>query len=210
VIVLLLAAALAAAVSVTLCGVPGVIVDDAGAAVTPDGNPLSTILTPALNPLIAVTEIAVPAPAAPPVMLTVAGLTPSEKSAGAAVTLNAKLAVCVSAPETPVTVTVLELAAALAADVSVNVPAAPVVILNDAGDAVTPAGNPDSVTVTVELNPLIAVTVTVTGCVAPPAVSATDGPTERLKSRTTELPPHPTAPSTIPLSTSSRQPTIIP
>jgi len=91
--VLELATALAAAVSVSVCGVPGVTVGVAGATVTPAGSPLTVIPTPELNPLIPLTETAVDPLAPPAVSATLAGATASVKSGGGtAVTLNATVA----------------------------------------------------------------------------------------------------------------------
>ena len=44
--------------------------------------------------------------------------------------------------------------------------------LSVAGDATTPEGNPLTVTLTVPLNPLPAIAVSVTGCPVEPAVKA--------------------------------------
>ncbi len=206
VIVLLPTAAPAAAVSVTLCGVPGVTVAVEGTAVTPAGNPLSFTLTPALNPFTPVTDTLVDAPAPPAVTFTVVGLTPSEKSCASAATETMNVAAWLSVPEVPVTVTVPELAAALAAAVSVIVCGVPGITLTVAGAAVTPAGKPLSATATAELNPFSAVTVTVTVCPAAPPVNATVAGAAAIEKSGTnavfEL--HPTIPKVIPSATAQR------
>jgi hypothetical protein len=198
VIVLVLATALDAAVSVSAWGVPGVIVDVAGLTVTPAGNPVTAIPTPALNPFTPLTDADVDPLAPPAVTLTVPGITVSVKSAGAAAaTLNANVAVWTFAPEVPVTVTVPEFAPAVAAAVSVTVSEVPGAIVPDAGLAVTPAGKPEIVTAIDALSPFTAPDVTVICCVAPPAVIATlAGVTDNVKSCcTTALELHPTTAS---------------
>jgi len=170
VIVLELAAALAAALNVTLCGVPALTVSDAGFAVTPAGNPAIATLTAELNPLIALTETEAESPAPPLVIFTVEGLTSSEKSFAAAVTTSVTVAVWLKDPDVPVNVIVLELAAALVAAVNVTLCGVPALTVSDDGLAVTPAGNPEIATLTPALNPLIALTETVAAPPAPPPV----------------------------------------
>jgi hypothetical protein len=63
------AGALFPAVSVTLCGVPGVSESEAGLAVTPAGNPLSATFTLSVKPLTAVAVSSTGCPAAPMVTL---------------------------------------------------------------------------------------------------------------------------------------------
>jgi hypothetical protein len=122
VIVLVPAAALAAAVTVIDCEPPAAIVGVAGLADTPAGSPLTVIPTPELNPFTPLTDTKVDPPAPPAVTLTVVGFTINVKSAGggAAATVNVNVAVCTSAPDVPVTVIVLDPAAALAAAVTVS------------------------------------------------------------------------------------------
>ena len=137
------ATALAAAVSVSVCGVPGVTVGVAGFTVTPAGNPLTAIPTPALNPLTPLTDTAVDPLAPPAVTLTVVGFTASVKSGRRHRRhTHRTVALCTSVPEVPVIVTVPELVAAVAPAVSVIVCIAPGATFTDAGLAVTPAGNP--------------------------------------------------------------------
>ena len=76
----MLAAALAAAFRVTICGVPALTLTDAGLAVTPAGSPVIATATVELNPLIAVTLTDTCADAPPPVSATVAGVTERLKS----------------------------------------------------------------------------------------------------------------------------------
>jgi hypothetical protein len=152
--------ALLPAVRVTLCGVPGVSVNVAGFAVTPAGKPLTATLTVALKPSSAVADNCTGCPAAPIVRLRDAGLTANEKSAcagGGATTLTANVAVCVSAPEVPVSVTVPDSAAVPAAAARLSVAAFPGVSVSDAGWAVTPGGSPERATDTLPENPLTAV-----------------------------------------------------
>lgn len=92
-------------------------------------------------------------------------------------TVNEMVALCVSAPDVPVTVTVAVPTVAPAEAVSVNVEVA----LPFAGGvtgfvekaAVTPLGNPDALNVVAELNPLRLVTVIVL-VPLPPCVTVTD------------------------------------
>jgi hypothetical protein len=63
------AAPLLPAVSVMLCGVPGVNVKEAGLAVTPAGKPLTATLAVPLNPFSAVADNCTGCPAAPVVRL---------------------------------------------------------------------------------------------------------------------------------------------
>jgi hypothetical protein len=205
--VLVPATALAAAVTVSVCGVPGVTVGVAGFTVTPAGSPLTAIPTPAVNPFTPLTETAVDPPAPPAVTLTVVGFTEIVKSAGGtAVTLSATAPLCTCAPEVPVIVTVPELVAAVAAAVSVIVSVVPGAIITEAGFAVTPDGKPERVTAICALYPFTAVDVTVICWVAPPAVSATfAGATASVKSSvTTALEPHP--PAVNPRQPNIRQP----
>ena len=93
VIVLVPATALAAALNVSVCGVPGITVGVAGPTVTPAGTPVTAIPTPALNPFTPLTDTAVDPLAPPAVTFTVVGFTASVKSGGGtAVTLTATVA----------------------------------------------------------------------------------------------------------------------
>jgi hypothetical protein len=74
------AAALAAAVRVMFCGVPGARLKVVGFAVTPAGNPLMATLTVVLNPFCAVMLRATGWPAAPAVRVRDAGVTLRLKS----------------------------------------------------------------------------------------------------------------------------------
>jgi hypothetical protein len=202
------AAALAAADSVIACDPPAAIVGVAGLTDTPAGKPLTAIPTPALNPFTPPTETVV-APTAPPaVTFTADGFTASVKSCGGnVVTLTATVALCTRTPEVPVTVTVPELVAALADAVSVITCVAPGVMITDAGLAVTPAGNPATVTAISALYPSTTPDATVI-CVVPPAVSATlAGVAVNVKSSSiATLDPHPPIASNRQLIASSQQP----
>jgi hypothetical protein len=152
--------ALLPAVSVTLCGVPGVRESVAGLAVTPAGNPLSATLVVPVNPLIAVAVSCTGCPVPPAVRLRAAGVTASEKSGwegGAAVTVMATDAVCVRLPDVPVNVAVDDPTAVPSGAVKVSVAAVPGVSVMVDGWAVTPAGKPAMVTGTLAENPFFAV-----------------------------------------------------
>jgi hypothetical protein len=74
------AAADDAAVSVTVCAVPGSKVNVAGLAVTPDGRPVTVTLTVPLKPFCGTAFMLTVWPAPPAVSVTVAGVGVSEKS----------------------------------------------------------------------------------------------------------------------------------
>ncbi len=194
--------------NVRFCGVPAVKLSVVGATVTPTGNPETETLTAPLNPFTAVAVTAVAWPSAPVVSVRLVGSIASEKSGGAAaVTLTTKLAVCESEPDVPVTVTVPELVAAVAAAVNVIVCVAPGLNVTEAGVAVTPAGSPVSVTATGDENPWIAATEIVTVCpAAPPVKSMVDGVAVSEKSSTAlELELHPPRFKTITLNANNQQ-----
>jgi hypothetical protein len=88
VIVVLLAAALAAAVRVSVCALPGVKVSVAGLAVTPLGRPLMATATVLLKELIAVARTLTFEPVAPATSATDGGETEREKSAAGAVVVT--------------------------------------------------------------------------------------------------------------------------
>lgn len=88
--------------------------------------------------------------------------------------MSASAAVWLSEPEVPVKTTFALPAWALLPAVSVTLSGVPGVTDTEAGLAVTPAGNPLSATLVVPLNPFTAVTVTCTGCPAPPTVKLSD------------------------------------
>jgi hypothetical protein len=85
------AAALDAAVSVTLCAVPAVNVSVAGLAVTPEGSPVIATATAPLKEFTAVASTLIWPPVAPAVIVSDVGDTVSVKSGGggAAETVNA-------------------------------------------------------------------------------------------------------------------------
>jgi hypothetical protein len=188
VIVEFTATAFDAAVSVTLCAMPGTSVNVEGLAVTPAGNPLSETFTLPVNPLTAVAVTAIACPFAPAVNARLPGATAREKSAAGgggttAATLRTKAAVWLRLPDVPVKVMVELPAAALDEAVSVMLCAAPGVSTNVAGLAVTPVGSPLRVTFTLLVNPFNPVAVTATACPFAPAVKARlPGATAREKS----------------------------
>jgi hypothetical protein len=166
------AAADAAAVKFTCCGVPGVRVKLAGDAVTPVGRPLIVTGIVPVNPLMAVAETDTGRALPPAVTFKLVTFTESEKFglATAAVTVSEKEAVWLSVPDVPVKTTVEVPAAADAAAVKFTCCGVPGVSVKLAGDAVTPVGRPLIVTGIVPVNPLMAVAETDTGCALPPAV----------------------------------------
>jgi hypothetical protein len=169
------------AVSVMLCGVPGVSEAVAGLAVTPAGNPLSATSTVPVKPSTAVAVSCTGCPAPPMVRLRDCGLRASEKSAcaGGAVTVMASEAVCVSVPEVPVKVAVADPGVVPAAadtlrKVVAGADPGPGVSVSDEGFTVTPAGKPVIATCTLEENPLVGVAVTETVEARPFAIRAND------------------------------------
>lgn len=163
-------AALAAAVRVMFCGVPGVRLSVDGFAVTPTGRPLSITFTLPLNPFIgmAFTETIFPAPPCGMARLGGPKVKVNPAAGGAAVTDTAREAECVSDLETPVRVTVASPVEALGAAVKVMFCAVPGVRLRVEGCAVTPAGKPLSITLTVPLNPSTGIAFTETVFPVPP------------------------------------------
>jgi hypothetical protein len=151
------ACALLPAVSVMLCAVPGVSVNDVGFAVTPAGKPLSATPTVPLKPFSALADNCTGCPAAPIVTLKDCGLTASEKSAAGATTVSASEALCVRLPDVPVNVTVADTGAVPLAAVRLKVAAVPGVSVSEDGWAVTPGGKPERATDTLEENPFAAV-----------------------------------------------------
>jgi hypothetical protein len=167
------AAAVASAVRVVLCAVPGVRLNEAGLAVTPAGRPVIATATVPLKEFAAVAVTLTEAPAPPPVSESDVGERVREKSGGgAAETVSATPAVWLNVPEVPVNVAVELPAVAVLPAVRVTVFATPGDRVSVAGLAVTPVGSPDMATVTIPLNPLDAVAVTLTVWPAPPAVIA--------------------------------------
>jgi hypothetical protein len=187
------------AVNVTFCAIPGVSFTDPGFAVTPAGNPVIPTETGAVKPLtgVACTESAVPVD--PTTNVCEAGVTVKEKSAsGAAVVVSATVALWLSVPEVPVSVTVAEEAATVASAVKVTFCATPAARVSVPGFAVTPAGSPLSATATGALNPFSALAVTLTDWPgAPPVSEAVVGEALRVKSGVgvvagMRVPPQPT------------------
>jgi hypothetical protein len=70
-----------AAVSVTVCAVPGIRVKVAGLGVTPEGRPATVTLTVPVKPFCGAAFTLIVWPAPPAVRVTVAGVDVSEKSA---------------------------------------------------------------------------------------------------------------------------------
>lgn len=165
------AAVPAAAVRLRVAAVPGVSVRDDGFAVTPEGSPEMATATLPENPLTAVanteTVDAVPFEA----RLTAAGMTLSEKSAGAAACTESEPWVLTAwPPMVVVKETMAVLVAADAAAVSVKGKPVPGVSESVAGEIETPVGNPDTVTVAAPV-PAGAVRSREAGCPVAPAVS---------------------------------------
>jgi hypothetical protein len=171
------AAALAAAVSVVLCTVPGVNVSVAGLAVTPVGSPVIVTETVPLKEFNAVARRLTGEPVTPATIVSDVGETASEKSGaagGAAETVNATVAAWLRVPDVPVRVTVALPAAIVEAAVSVTFCAVPGVNVSVAGLAVTPVGSPVMATATVPLKEFNAVANTLTFEPAAPATIASD------------------------------------
>jgi hypothetical protein len=148
-----------------------VSVSEDGCAVTPEGSPEMATDTLPENPLTAVanteTVDAVPFDA----RLTEAGLTLSEKSAGAAACTEREPWVLTAWPAMVVVKeTIAVVVAAEAAAVSVKGKAVPGVSESVAGEIETPVGNPETVTTAAPV-PAGAVRSREAGCPVAPAVS---------------------------------------
>jgi hypothetical protein len=136
------AAVPAGAVRVTVVGVPGVSEKDDGCAVTPAGRPAIETGTLEENPFCAVarTETVAAVPLA--VRLIDAGVTLSEKSAGAAVTESEACALALWPLAVAVNTTVAVVAGVEEAAVIVIGNATPGVTDSGKGATATPVGNP--------------------------------------------------------------------
>jgi hypothetical protein len=149
-------AAVALAVSVSLL----VVVAGFGlnAAVTPVGKPDADIVTVLVKPFRRVTVSVLVPPAPPCETVTLVGEAASEKF-GDGLTVRLTVVVCVKLPEVPVIVTVAAPVVAVAPAVSVSV----LVVVAGFGlkAAVTPLGSPEADMVTLLVNPLRRVIVTV-------------------------------------------------
>jgi hypothetical protein len=152
--VAVLAAAELAAVKVTVLR-PAFIAPKL--AMTPDGNPEAASATVPLKPFSAV-MVMVLVPLAPLLRLTLAGVAPTVKLAGAA-TVIAIVVLLMMFPEVPVTVTV-EVPSA-ASPVALNVSVVVRVAAAGLKVAVTPEGRPLTEKVTVPLKPVCGATVMV-------------------------------------------------
>ena len=141
------AAVPAAAVRLRVATVPGVSVREDGRAVTPEGSPEIATDTLPENPLTAVAKTETVDAVPFEVRLTEAGLTLSEKSAGAACTEREPWVLTAWPPMVVVKETMALVVAAEAAAVSVKGKAVPGVSESVAGEIETPVGNPDTVTV---------------------------------------------------------------
>jgi hypothetical protein len=160
------AAAVLAALRVTVCDPPAASVKVLGLAVTPAGRPL--IATAGL-PVEEICTVWLP----PGATVSEVGESWSVKSPDAAVTARLSDAVCVNEPDVPVKVTVPVPAGVPAAAVNVTVEAVPGLKVNEDGWAVTPVGNPVSVTGTFAANWFCGVASRDTVAL-PPAVSVAD------------------------------------
>ena len=155
------------------------------APVTPAGAPSSASATSPVNPPVRATPIAV-IPLAPAAMLTAAGVEVNVTAGvAAAVSVSAKLAVCVVTPvPDALMVTVLTPGVAVPATARLSVLVVePAAIMAGVNVAVTPTGRPVAESVTASVKPFDRVIVIGTVADAPitielapvPAVSATAG-----------------------------------
>ncbi len=162
-----------AAVSVTLCAVPGVKESVAGLAVTPEGSPVMVTATGPLKEFTAVARTPAFEPVAPATTVRDVGDRVNEKSGGGgdAETVTATAAEWMSVPDVPVKVTVALPAVAPEAAVIVTSCAVPGVNVSVAGLAVTPEGSPLIATATIPVKPFAGTALMLTGCPVPPATS---------------------------------------
>jgi hypothetical protein len=144
-------------------------VRDDGWTVTPVGSPVIATCTLDENPFCAVasTETVPAVPLA--VKVKVAGVTLSEKSAGAACTEREACVLTLWPLALAVNVTMAVVVAADDAAVNISGKATPEVSESVAGETVTPLGRPDAVTVTAPV-PFGAVNSREAACPAAPAV----------------------------------------
>jgi hypothetical protein len=144
------AAVPAGAFKVRVAAVPGVNVTADGCAVTPAGNPLMATCTVLENPFWGDASNDKLPDAPPDVKLRFAGMTLKEKSGGgaAAVTLSDAVVLMVCPLTAVVNMTVAVPMLAEEAAVQVSVTAVPGVNVSVAGLMLTPAGSPDTATVT--------------------------------------------------------------
>ena len=179
------ATALAEAVTITVCAVPGVKLNVAGCAVTPLGSPAIATFTVPVNPFAGTAFTLICCPPPPGTSETLAGEAVRLKSAtgGGAETATATAAEWLKAPDVPANVTMAFPATALAEALTVTVCAVPGVKLSVAGCAVTPLGSPAIATFTMPVNPLAGTAFTLICCPPPPGASETlAGVAVRLKS----------------------------
>jgi hypothetical protein len=118
-------------------------------AVTPLGRPDALNVTVPVNPFCGNTEIDA-VPPAPGLTLRLVGAAVSENEGGA-VTVSVRVVLAVSDPDVPVTVVVVDPAAA--ALVEVNESVLPDFVVADPHIAVTPAGTPETASVTIPVKP---------------------------------------------------------
>lgn len=170
VIVTVAAPVVAVALAVSVSTLVLVVLAGLKLAVTPLGRPEAERLTEPVKPLTGVT-VMVLVPLLPWIMATLAGEAESEKfGVATALTVSVMVVLWVKLPEVPVMVTVAVpvVAVLLAVKVTVLV----VVALAGLKDAVTPLGSPEADKLTLPLNPLMGVTVTVL-LPLPPCVTET-------------------------------------
>jgi hypothetical protein len=138
------------AISVSVAAVPGVSVTGDGCTVTPAGRPVIDTCTVEENPFCAVASREAVAGVPLAVNVTAAGMTLSEKSAGAAAacTVSEAWVLAVCPPTVVVSVTVEVVGVAEEPAVSVRGRATPGVSDSVDGEMVTPAGSPETETVT--------------------------------------------------------------
>ena len=141
------AAVPAGAVSVSVAAVPGVSVREDGCAVTPVGRPAIATCTLDENPFWAAASTET-VPAVPSfVKVKVPGVTPREKSAGAAWTESEACVLTLWPLELAVNVTIVVAAAAEDAAANISGEETPGVTESVAGESVTPLGSPDTASV---------------------------------------------------------------
>jgi hypothetical protein len=173
------AEAVSVSVEVTLpfaAGVTGLLEN---AAVTPLGKPVADNVVAELNPPVLVMVIVL-VPLAPWVTVTEAGEAAMVKlGVAVALTVRASVVVAVRLPEVPVIVTVDVPVVAVLLAVSVSTLLPVVGFVPNA--AVTPLGKPEATSVTLPVNPLTSVTVTVLVPLLPCVIDRLLGESDNVK-----------------------------
>jgi len=133
------------------------------AAVTPEGKPPIVRFTAPVKPFTGVTVMVLD-PWVPCMTLRLAGAAANE-TPGGLFTVRPIVTEADDVPAVPVTLTVA--VPVVAADAAVSVTVLVVAVLEGLNEAVTPAGRPDALSVTLPLKPLLGVTVMVSVTLAP-------------------------------------------